>query len=250
MTTALLVDDHPVFLDGLRALLETSGIDVVASTGMGAEVVRLLDLEPDVVVVDLGLPDMDGVEVTRRVVESRPDARVLVLTMFDEQGAIARAIAAGARGYLVKNARAAEIVSAVQAVANGTFVLGSTIADPARSAIAFRGSPVVVDARGISRADFPSLADRERQVLALIADGLDNRAIAERLGLSGKTVANYVSNILAKLQASDRLTAASMARAAQDGRARGRSLTDERPPGRRPISSPPGSWPGERGRLT
>lgn len=208
MTTVMLVDDHPIFRDGLRALLESAGMSVVAETATGEGALALQSTSPEVIVMDLGLPDIDGVEVTRRIVAADPDARVLVLTMFDDDTAIARALEAGARGYLVKDAPSAEVVRAVLAVAGGSLVFGAELAPRLARMVSGGGLRAMTPSVG----DFPTLSERERQVLGLIRHGLGNAAIATRLGVSGKTVANYVSSVLTKLQVSDRAAAARMGR--------------------------------------
>ncbi len=201
---ALLVEDHPVYRDGLAALLATAGIDVVGVAGTGAEALSLLDTNPDVVLMDIGLPDRDGADLTAHLLELRPDLKVLVLTMFHDDTVIARALEAGASGYLVKDARPDEILSALKSVASGALVIGSDLASSVRRsawADALRRSSPPATA-------FPELRERERQVLGLMAQGLSNAAIAERLGVSGKTVANYVSTILTQLRVHDRAAAA------------------------------------------
>lgn len=201
---ALLVEDHPIYRDGLAALLATAGVDVVGLAGTGSEALSMLDTEPDVVLMDIGLPDRDGADLTTQLLERRPETKVLVLTMFHDDSVIARALEAGASGYLVKDAHPDEILSALTSVANGALVIGSDVVSPVRrSAWAEslrRASPPA--------AVFPELRERERQVLGLVAQGLSNSAIAERLGLSGKTVANYVSTILTQLRVPDRAAAA------------------------------------------
>jgi DNA-binding NarL/FixJ family response regulator len=198
MTRVILVDDHPVFRNGLRALLQASGIDVVGEAATGADAVDLAaQLTPDVVLMDLGLPDMSGVEAIGRIVAARPAARVLVISLYQDDGSVETALRAGARGYVVKDAPAEEVVAAVHAVASGSAVIGGSIAGRLADLVHGRDGE-------IPEKDFPGLTTRERQILALIAKGLTNSAIAERLGLSGKTVANYVSVILAKMDAADR----------------------------------------------
>lgn len=201
---ALLVEDHPIYRDGLAALLATAGVDVVGLAATGSEALSMLDTDPDVVLMDIGLPDRDGADLTAQLLERRPDTKVLVLTMFHDDSVIARALEAGASGYLVKDAHPDEILSALKSVASGALVIGSDVVSPVRrSAWAQslrRASPPA--------AVFPELRERERQVLGLVAQGLSNSAIAERLGLSGKTVANYVSTILTQLRVQDRAAAA------------------------------------------
>jgi DNA-binding NarL/FixJ family response regulator len=198
MTRVILVDDHPVFRNGLRALLQASGIDVVGEAATGADAVDLAaQLTPDVVLMDLGLPDMSGVEAVGQIVAARPATRVLVISLYQDDGSVETALRAGARGYVVKDAPAEEVVAAVHAVASGSAVIGGSLAGRLADLVHGRDGEIPDE-------DFPSLTTRERQILALIAKGLTNAAIAERLGLSGKTVANYVSVILAKIDAADR----------------------------------------------
>jgi DNA-binding NarL/FixJ family response regulator len=204
MTSVILVDDHPVFRNGLRALLEASGIDVIGEAATGADAVILAaKLSPDVVLMDIGLPDMSGVEAVAQILAARPATRVLVVSLYQDDGSVDHALRAGARGYVVKDAPAEEVVSAVQAVASGSAVIGASLAG--------RLTDLVHGHDGwLPEQDFPSLTTRERQILGLVAKGLTNSAIAERLGLSGKTVANYVSVVLAKIDATDRNDAARM----------------------------------------
>ena len=199
-----MVEDHPVYRDGLAALLDAAGIDVVGAAASATDALALLDTEPDVVLMDIGLPDGDGATLTARLLERRPRTRVLVLTMFHDDSVIARALEAGAGGYLVKDALPEEILAAVHAVASGALVLGADVVSPTRRltlAESFRGAAPPA-------SSFPELRERERQVLGLLAQGLSNAAIAERLGLSGKTVANYVSTILSCLRLDHRADAA------------------------------------------
>lgn len=202
MTRVILVDDHPVFRNGLRALLEASGIDVVGEAATGADAVEIaMDLSPDVVLMDLGLPDVSGVQAIAQIVTARPATRVLVVSLYQDDGSLDAALRAGARGYVVKDAPAEEVVAAVQAVALGSAVIGASLAGSLTDLVQGRDGRLPQEA-------FPSLTTRERQILALVAKGLTNSAIAERLGLSGKTVANYVSVVLAKIDATDRSDAA------------------------------------------
>lgn len=199
MTTVVLVDDHPLFRSALRALLESADIEVVAEAGTAAEALAAASAEPDIVVMDIGLPDDDGVATAARILERHPSTKVLLLTMFSDDVAVSRGLEVGISGYLVKESPPDEVLRAIEAVASGSMVLGSVVAGRVRlmaSGVGRRGAAHV--------EDFPELSDRERQVLALVADGLSNAAIADRLGLSVKTVANYVSTVLARLQAPDR----------------------------------------------
>jgi DNA-binding NarL/FixJ family response regulator len=210
----VIVDDHPVFRMGMGALLGTlDGISVVGEATSADEAVTVVSAAaPDVVLMDLDLgtspststPTGSGVEATREIVRLRPEIGVLVVTMMDDDDSVFASMRAGARGYLLKGAAPAEIERAVRAVANGEVILGATIAAQAVSFLA--------GARQSGPTPFPDLTDREREVLDLVARGLDNAAIARRLALSPKTVRNHLSNILTKLQVADRAQAIVRAR--------------------------------------
>jgi DNA-binding NarL/FixJ family response regulator len=192
----LLADDHPLFRDGLRALLGSIEDGVVvgeAATG-GEAVARTLELQPDVVVMDLHMPELSGIEATRQIVETSPHVGVLVLTMNENDDAVFAAMRAGARGYLLKGSTQAEILHAIRAVGSGEAVFGPAIA---RRLIEYFSST-----RGGPSQAFPELTAREREVLDLLAQGESNAAIARRFTLSQKTVRNHVSNIFNKLQSS------------------------------------------------
>ena len=208
LTNVLVVDDHPLFLDGMRSLLHSlPDVHLVAEATTGTEAVELVaEHQPDVVVMDLHMPDLSGIEATRQIVQAHPHVGVLVLTMFEDDDSIFAAMRAGARGYLLKGAMQEEIVRAIQAVAGGEAIFGPSIA---KRVIEYFARP----ARTRTPA-FPSLTEREREVLDLIAAGQSNRSIAKRLFLSDKTVRNHVSNIFAKLQVADRAEAIVRAREA------------------------------------
>ncbi|HEY8545081.1 MAG TPA: response regulator transcription factor [Acidimicrobiales bacterium] len=202
----VVVDDHPVFRLGMGALLATlDGIEVVGEAASAAEAVAVTTAErPDVVLMDLHLGESTGIEATREIVRQVPGAGVLVVTMLDDDDSVFASMRAGARGYLLKGAAPAEIERAVRAVANGEVILGAAIAG---QAVAF-----LAGARTAGPTPFPDLTDREREVLDLVARGLDNASIARRLALSPKTVRNHLSNILTKLQVADRAQAIVRAR--------------------------------------
>ncbi len=205
----VLVDDHPLYRDGLQTLLEASeGTEVVAAVGSGTEAITAAEeTQPDVVVMDLQLPDLHGIEATRSITSTSPHIAVLVLTMFEDDDSIFAAMRAGARGYLLKGAAHDAIRRAVRAVAAGESIFSPGVAN--RLLDFFESRHV---ARG--RDPFPQLTTRENEVLELLADGHTNDAIARRLSLSAKTVRNHVSNIFAKLQVADRAEAIVRARRA------------------------------------
>ncbi|GAB4071707.1 response regulator transcription factor [Angustibacter speluncae] len=202
MSRVLVVDDHPVFRKGMVALLRASGYDVVAEAATGTEAVAAALREgPDVVLMDLAMPELGGLRATEQVVAALPGCRVLVVTLFDDDASVAAALRAGAAGYVVKQAPPDEILAAVAAVERGAQWLGSGVPRP-----------------GAQRADVPAtslpggLTRREARVADLLAKGLSNPVIAQRLGISAKTVANNVSSVLLKLGASDRADAVRIVR--------------------------------------
>jgi DNA-binding NarL/FixJ family response regulator len=205
----LIVDDHPLFRDGMRGLLESiPEVTVAGEAENGQQAVQLAtELRPDIVLMDIGMPEMNGIEATRALLLACPTARVLVLTMYEEPDSVFSALRAGARGYLLKDARSDEIVRAIKAVAEGEAIFGPAIAE--RLATFFRGG-------GIPRppAAFPDLTSRETEALDLMARGLTNHEMAAHFGVSLKTVQNHVSNVLAKLHVVDRTQAALRAREA------------------------------------
>ena len=196
----LLADDHPVFRQGLRVLLEDLGVDVVAEAADGEQALALaLEHRPDVVLMDVQMPVLTGIEATRRLLATEPDAKVLVLTMVADDDAVFAAVQAGALGYVLKGAGQEEIARALSAVAAGEAVYGAGVARRLR-AFFTAGSGVVAK-------PFPELSDRERDVLDLLAAGLPNPEISRRLHLSDKTVRNYVSSVMTKLGVATRAEA-------------------------------------------
>ncbi|AQA23742.1 bacterial regulatory, luxR family protein [Rhodococcus sp. MTM3W5.2] len=203
-----VVDDHPVFRLGMVALLSTlDGIEVVVEASSSAEAIALVTADVDVVLMDLELGDRSGVETTRDLLARFPALRVLMVTMHEDDESIVASMRAGARGYLVKGAVPDEVERAIRAVANGELLLGAAVAE--------RALGFMAASRSLAPAVFPELTDREREVLDLVAGGLDTAAISRRLVLSPKTVRNHISNILAKLGVPDR--SAAIVRARQAG---------------------------------
>jgi DNA-binding NarL/FixJ family response regulator len=210
----VIADDHPVFRFGLRALLNAMpDTDVVGEVSSGEEVLALVgSLQPDVILMDINMPGVNGIEATRRIRETNPDIRILMVTMLEDDSVFA-AMRAGARGYVVKGVEPTEVLRAIRAVAEGEAIFSPGIAE--RLISYFTGPPVGVGDRTPSAAAapiFPDLTEREREVLRLIAQGLTNNAIAEHLVLSPKTVRNYITEIFSKLQVADRAQAIIRAR--------------------------------------
>lgn len=210
----VVVDDHPLMREGLRALVTSlPDIEVVGEAGDGDTARREVQLtRPDVVVMDLHMPGVDGVEATRAVVRAVPTARVLVLTMFEDDESVFAAMRAGAFGYLVKGAEQEEIVRAVRSVAAGHAVFGPNVAR--RIIDFFAGGASLAPGSAPVPEPFPELTAREREILDLIAAGRSNPAIARHLTISGKTVSNHITAIFAKLAVADRAEAIVRARQA------------------------------------
>jgi DNA-binding NarL/FixJ family response regulator len=205
----LIADDHLLFRDGLRALLTAApDTELIGEAATGIEAVALAsDLQPDVVVMDLQMPELNGIEATRRIVQASPHVGVLVVTMFEDDGSVFAAMRAGARGYLLKGAKYDEMLRAIRAVGGGEAIFSPAIAARLMDYFTTFRQPTIPQA-------FPELSEREREILDLIAQGQRNSDIAEKLFLSPKTVRNHVSNILSKLQAADRTEAILRAREA------------------------------------
>jgi DNA-binding NarL/FixJ family response regulator len=195
MTRVVIADDHPMFREGLRFTLERAGIEVVGEAGDGEEALSLVAVtDPDVVVMDLAMPRLGGLAATERLASSGGRARVLVLTLSEDDADVFAAVRVGAVGYLVKGVAADQVVSAIAALAAGHAVFGPALAG--RMLDFFVRAPV--------RPQFPELSGREQEVLGHLAQGLSNLQIAELLVISPVTVRNHVTSILAKLQVTNR----------------------------------------------
>jgi DNA-binding NarL/FixJ family response regulator len=203
----LIADDHPLVRAGLQAALAPlDDVEIVAEAATGSAAIREAVLHrPDVVVMDLQMPELNGIEATRELRRVVPAAAVLVLTMFDDDDWVFAAMRAGARGYVLKGAEQHEIARAIMAAAAGEAIFGPAVAT---RVLAYFATPPTTP----TPISFPELTAREREVLDLIAAGHNNHQIAERLSLSGKTVANHISAIFAKLQVADRTQAILRAR--------------------------------------
>jgi DNA-binding NarL/FixJ family response regulator len=223
--SVLIADDHPLFRDGLRALLAAdSTLRIVGEAASGTDAVELTaKLMPDLVLMDLHMPGLSGVECTRQIVAASPHIGVLVLTMFDDDDSIFAAMRAGARGYLLKDAGRQEILRGIRAVGGGEAIFGPSVA---MRVIRYFGAARTRP--GLTA--FPQLTERELEVLDLVAAGMNNPEITRRLVVSPKTVRNHVSNIFAKLQVADRAQAIVRAREAgmgsRDNRAHKNSEAD------------------------
>jgi DNA-binding NarL/FixJ family response regulator len=208
-TRVVVADDHALFRYGLKAMLANAeGFEVVGEAATGEEVVeKVASLQPDIILMDIQMPGINGIEATRRVLERDPSIGVVVVTMFEDDDSVFAAMRAGARGYVLKGADAEEVLKVVAAVAGGEAHFGPEIA---RRLMGFFSAPKPA---APSEA-FPELTAREAEVLDLIAQGLNNQDIARRLYLSPKTVRNHISNIFLKLQVADRAQAIVRAREA------------------------------------
>jgi len=201
----LIADDHPLFRDGLRALLESvPDMQVIGEAATGDEALTQAHaLQPDVILMDLKMPGLNGIEATRRILRTSPHIRILVITMFEDDDSVFAAIRAGARGYLLKGAVQEETLRAIRAVAHGEAIFGPAVAE---RLMHYFGSTRPIAKSGPAQF-FPELTEREYEILTLIAQRKSNAEIASRLVLSPKTVRNHVSNILSKLQVADRTEA-------------------------------------------
>lgn len=204
----LIADDHTLFRSGLRALLNLfSDIQIIGEASTGEEtVVKALELQPDIVLMDIQMPGVNGIEATRQIVNRSPKTGVIVVTMFEDDSSVFSAMRAGARGYILKDAGEEEVLRAIRGVASGEAIFGPAIA---RRLVYFFSKPQVK-----SGVVFPELSEREREILDLIARGETNAEIVQQLVLSPNTVRNHISNIFSKLQVADRAEAIIRAREA------------------------------------
>ena len=207
----LIADDHALFREGLRALFAAlPDIEVVGEAADGAIAITQVDaLHPDVVLMDINMPGVNGIEATRRILSTHPNLGIIMVTMLEDDASVFSAMRAGARGYVLKGAHHEEILQAIRAVAAGQAVFGPAIA--ARMMNFFQGLNGAPKT-GSPTPAFPELTEREREVLTLIAKGVSNKEIAEKLFISMKTVSNHITNIFSKLQVADRAQAIIRAR--------------------------------------
>ena len=204
----LIAEDHPLFRKGMVFLLSSvPEFEVVGEATTGEEAVtRAAELRPDVILMDLQMPEVNGIEATKRIMQDSPSVRILVVTLFEDDDSVFAALRAGARGYVLKDADEEEMILSIRAVSRGEAIFSPAIAE---RVLAYFASPMPAPPRA-----FPTLTDREREILNLIAQGHPNPSIAKQLSLSTKTVGNYVSNIFTKLQVADRAQAIIRAREA------------------------------------
>jgi DNA-binding NarL/FixJ family response regulator len=207
----LIADDHPLFREGMRGRLDrVADVAVVGEAASGDEAVELAHkLEPDVILMDIKMPGLNGIEATREIQQASPQIGVLVLTMFEDDDSVFAAMRAGAKGYLLKDSGGEGVVHAIRAVASGEAVFGPGVAE---RIMGFFSAP-----RRAPQRAFPELTEREEEILSLVAQGKSNQEIARQLFVSLKTVRNHVSNILLKLQVADRAQAVIRARDAGMG---------------------------------
>jgi DNA-binding NarL/FixJ family response regulator len=211
----MIADDHPVFRYGLHALLGAHPATVCVGEAESGEEALLLAraVNPDVILMDINMAGLNGIDTTRRIVEERPEVGILMLTMQEDRSSILAAMSSGARGYIVKGAGTEEIVRAIQTVAEGGIVIGPAVASIVLDTIGNR-----TDSTPATPHPFPELTMREREILELVSAGLTNASISQRLFLSPKTVRNHISTVFSKLDVHDRGQAIVRARDAGIGK--------------------------------
>jgi DNA-binding NarL/FixJ family response regulator len=209
----MIADDHQLFREGVKALLATTtDIVIVAEAGDGsAAVAQCREIKPDIVLMDIHMPGLNGIEATKQILLGQPTTGIIMLTMLEDDASVFAAMRAGARGYLLKGASPQEMLSVIRAVAEGQALFGPAIASRLMNYFQELGRlPVAVNAA----TPFPELTERELEVLRLIAQGRNNQEIAQKLVISPKTVRNHITNIFSKLQVADRAQAIVLARQA------------------------------------
>lgn len=210
----LIVDDHLLFLEGLRAIfLSVPDLTVIGTASSGEEAIQQAkDLSPDVILMDIQMADMNGIEATKRILDHQPHIKVIMLTMLQDSESLFSAMVAGARGYVLKGADKAEVLRTIRSVVAGEVLFGSEIAN--RMTDIFQNMGRTSLSGNVTASPFPDLTDRELEVLDLIARGENNHAIANQLHIATKTVSNHISNIFNKLEVADRSQAIIKAREA------------------------------------
>lgn len=209
----MIADDHRLFREGIKALLAvTDDIQIVGEAEDGESALKkCLELQPDVILMDINMPGLNGIRATGHILEKQPATRIIMLTMLEDDASVFHAMRAGARGYLLKGADPQEVLSVIRAVADGQALFGPAIAARLMHYFKELSAKPAVSQAGIP---FPELTEREMDVLRLIAQGLNNQEIAQKLFLSPKTVRNHITNIFSKLQVADRAQAIVRAREA------------------------------------
>lgn len=207
----MIADDHKLFREGIKALLAvTDDFEIVGEAEDGETAIKqCLELQPDIVLMDINMPGLNGIQSTRQILEKQPQTRIIMLTMLEDDASIFHAMQAGARGYLLKGADPAEVLSVIRAVAEGQALFGSAIATRLMNYFKELSAKPAV-----SGTPFPELTERELEILRLIAQGLNNQELAQKLVLSPKTVRNHITSIFSKLQVADRAQAIVRAREA------------------------------------
>ncbi len=214
----LIVDDHTLFREGLQAIfLSVNDIEVVGEADSGEMAIRQAEmLRPHVILMDIQMGDMNGIEASKRILETLPETKIIMLTMLEDSESLFAAMAAGARSYVLKGADKAEVLKIIRSVSGGEILFGAAIAN--RVTDYFRNLSAVSTAHDISPKPFPDLSERELEVLDRIARGFNNHEIAGQLHVTVKTVSNHISNIFSKLQVADRAQAIIKAREAGLGK--------------------------------
>lgn len=209
----MIADDHRLFREGIKALLAvTDDIEIVGEAEDGETTIeKCLELQPDVILLDINMPGLNGIQATARILERQPQTRIVMLTMLEDDASVFHAMRAGARGYLLKGADPQEVLSVIRAVAAGQALFGPAIAARLLNYFKELGTKPPLPQTG---TDFHELTERELEVLRLISQGLNNQEIAHKLFLSPKTVRNHITNIFSKLQVADRAQAIVRAREA------------------------------------